>query len=118
MKEDRKELLACPGCGFKTIDSDIYGSYDICPICGWEDDNVQLANPCSRGGANRESLHEVQVEALKSVPLSTHEHRGFVRDRVWRPLSQEEVMRFGAEQEKQRWTNCGELDPAKVYWRL
>jgi Cysteine-rich CPCC len=31
-----------------------YGSYVICDVCGWEDDQVQLANPACGGGANSE----------------------------------------------------------------
>ncbi len=36
---------ACPACGFKTLEGDWFGTYDICGVCGWEDDHVQLANP-------------------------------------------------------------------------
>jgi len=118
MKNDITECLACPGCGFKTIEDEIYGSYDICSICGWEDDNVQLANPCSQGGANGASLHEVQVGILKDVPMSVMECKGFVRDVTWRPLSEEEVTRFREQQKKQRWANYGDTDPKKAYWKL
>ncbi|HGM7319376.1 TPA: CPCC family cysteine-rich protein [Stenotrophomonas maltophilia] len=43
--------LPCPSCGLLTLE-DCYGSFAICPICDWEDDGVQLANPTSAGGAN------------------------------------------------------------------
>lgn len=36
------------------------GSYDICPICDWEDDPVQLRWPDFAGGANHPSLIEAQ----------------------------------------------------------
>lgn len=33
----------CPCCWYKTFDAEPDGSFDICPVCFWEDDNVQLA---------------------------------------------------------------------------
>jgi hypothetical protein len=36
------------------------GSYDICPVCWWEDDLVQLRRPDMAGGANGPSLIEAQ----------------------------------------------------------
>ena len=49
----------CPVCGQSEFESD--GSYDICDICGWEDDPVQIADPKFRGGANGESLKEARA---------------------------------------------------------
>ncbi len=50
---------ACPCCGYKTIDrEDTF--YDLCPVCFWETDPYQLANPTYKGGANRPSLAEAQ----------------------------------------------------------
>jgi cysteine-rich CPCC protein len=53
--------VTCPACGFAAL-ADGYGSYEICEVCGWEDDGVQLANPTSGGGANQRSLADTQVE--------------------------------------------------------
>lgn len=36
------------------------GSYDVCAVCGWEDDIVGLRWPDLDGGANRLSLIEAQ----------------------------------------------------------
>ena len=36
------------------------GSYDICPVCFWEDDHVQLRWPDFAGGANGPSLIDSQ----------------------------------------------------------
>ncbi len=36
------------------------GSHDICSICFWEDDNIQLRWPDYAGGANALSLVESQ----------------------------------------------------------
>jgi hypothetical protein len=49
----------CPCCGYRTF-VDPPGSYDICPICFWEDDDVQFDDPDLEGGANGVSLREAQ----------------------------------------------------------
>lgn len=49
----------CPACGFLVFD-EASGSYDIWPICGWEDDAVQLVHPTYKGGANSDCLYEHQ----------------------------------------------------------
>lgn len=48
----------CPCCGWYTLDHEADGSYDICPVCYWEDDPVQLEEPDCEGGANRLSLNQ------------------------------------------------------------
>jgi Cysteine-rich CPCC len=49
----------CPCCGYKTIErEDTF--YDLCPVCFWETDPYQLANPAYSGGANRPSLQAAQ----------------------------------------------------------
>jgi hypothetical protein len=37
-----------------------YGSYEICPVCFWEDDLVQNEDPSYAGGANQVSLNEAR----------------------------------------------------------
>ena len=51
----------CSCCGYLTMGSEDTGSFDICPVCGWEDDNVQADNPDRRGGANGMSLNEAKT---------------------------------------------------------
>src|SRR5665213_1779348 len=46
---------ACPCCGYQTL-PEPSGSFDICPICFWEADPVQSADPDYGGGANIVSL--------------------------------------------------------------
>ena len=46
----------CPVCG-RTVFEQV-GKYEICEVCGWEDDPVQLADPDFAGGANKLSLNE------------------------------------------------------------
>lgn len=50
----------CACCGFLTMGEPEAGSFDICPVCYWEDDNVQFADINYRGGANDESLSEAR----------------------------------------------------------
>lgn len=50
----------CPCCGYKTF-SDLPGSYEICLVCFWENDPVQILNPWYSGGANRLSLAQSQI---------------------------------------------------------
>jgi hypothetical protein len=50
----------CPCCGYLTLTSEPPGSYELCPVCWWEDDQVQFRDPGYRGGANEESLNEAR----------------------------------------------------------
>lgn len=86
---ERPLIYPCPSCGFFVFDEPV-GSYDICPICNWEDDHVQLKYPGMRGGANGDSLVEFQIKILKTLPIHVTEHQGYHRDKSWRPLKQEE----------------------------
>lgn len=57
------ESYLCPVCGKYTFKS--AGNFDICEVCGWEDDLVQLDDPNEEGCANRMSLNQAR-EAWKS----------------------------------------------------
>lgn len=46
----------CECCGHRTLIDLCPGSYEICPVCFWEDDLVQARDPHFSGGANRPSL--------------------------------------------------------------
>lgn len=54
----------CPCCGFYTFDEKPNGSYDICPVCFWEDDLIQLENIEYEGGANKVSLVQARRNFL------------------------------------------------------
>ncbi|MDR6821158.1 hypothetical protein J2X76_006364 [Neorhizobium sp. 2083] len=49
---------ACACCDNYTID--VPGTYEICEICYWEDDPVQLEEPDLPGGANSLSLNQAK----------------------------------------------------------
>ena len=87
-------LYPCPCCGMETLDEIPPGTYDICAVCGWEDDHAQYHDPDSAGGANEFSLREAQRTWLRSVNARTASDTGWVeilgrrfrRSPQWRPL--------------------------------
>ena len=52
------DLCSCPCCGSKTLGT--LDNYEICGVCGWEDDPLQSADPDYAGGANLESLNSAR----------------------------------------------------------
>lgn len=91
--------FTCPSCGFRTL-SDSPGSFDICKVCFWEDDPVQLLDPWYAGGANKVSLVEAQQNYREHgvseprfkehvrAPLPTE-----TRDETWRPAVESDRVR-------------------------
>ena len=55
---DRKYTCSC--CGNNTLTEQPPGTYEICPLVNWEDDEVQYNDPAYAGGANRLSLEEAR----------------------------------------------------------
>lgn len=49
----------CPVCGKYIFEHK--ASYDICDVCGWEDDEVQNADHDYRGGANELSVNDSRL---------------------------------------------------------
>ena len=41
------EKYPCPCCEYLTYDASPPGTDEMCPVCGWEDDEVQFKNPFS-----------------------------------------------------------------------
>ena len=84
--------LPCPCCGYLVFD-ELPGSDEICPICFWEDDVVQLEFALNGGGANKVSLVEGQRnfasfgacerEMVTNVRSPSARDR---RDPDWRPI--------------------------------
>lgn len=60
-----KKKYLCPCCK-KYVFADGPGSFEICPVCSWEDDRVQAENPDYKGGANKMSLNEC-IKKFNSV---------------------------------------------------
>lgn len=107
--------LPCPACGFLTIGEEFYGTYEICPICDWEDDPGQLANPACGGGANTQSLIRVQSIATSEHSL-TETAAGFYRGSSWRPLSASECEVAEVEKQTKPWMHKAVYEPSDAYW--
>jgi hypothetical protein len=54
------DRFPCPCCGRRTLAEPPPGTFLICAVCFWEDDNVQYQDPAYAGGANRVSLNEAR----------------------------------------------------------
>ncbi|KWX77765.1 hypothetical protein JI735_02100 [Paenibacillus sonchi] len=61
---------ACPCCGYLTLPDEPPGTFEICPVCYWEDDNLQHAEPEREGGANSISLIEARENFKKHGAMS------------------------------------------------
>lgn len=55
----------CPCCGYKTFDRKPPGTFQVCKICFWEDDELQFNDPEFKEGVNEISLQEAQRNFLK-----------------------------------------------------
>lgn len=87
-------MFACPCCNCLTFEALPNGSFEICPVCGWEDDNVQNDDPDYEGGANGISLNQARKNFLK-FGAKTNEYTKHVRN----PFEEEinPVARWGEE---------------------
>jgi hypothetical protein len=78
---------ACPCCGHLTLPKAPPGTFEICPVCRWEDDNVQFDLPDYGGGANSPSLREAQENFKRFGAVTEAEARSA------RPATREEQPR-------------------------
>ena len=53
----------CCCCGNYSLPAD--SIYEICPVCGWQDDDIQNDDPDFEGGANEMSLNQA-IKAYKN----------------------------------------------------
>lgn len=66
-RKAEKEMIdknMCPCCGKYRFEEP--GEYEICQVCGWEDDPVQRKDPDFEGGANKLSLNQAKDEYKKN----------------------------------------------------
>jgi hypothetical protein len=69
----------CPCCSCLTLEDPPPGTFAICPVCFWEDDDVQFRDPDYAGGANAVSLREARANFLE-FGASDQALRGQVRE--------------------------------------
>ena len=83
--ESVQPRFPCPCCGWVVFEEPL-GSYDICPVCGWEDDLAQLRFPTT-GGPNRPLVIE-QAAWLDTSGGNPNGHleSDFEREPEWRPI--------------------------------
>ena len=78
----------CPCCGYPTLPEKPTGTFAICPVCFWEDDDVQFRDPTLPGGANAVSLNEARRN-FEAFGASAEN----VRTNVRAPTSEEAALR-------------------------
>lgn len=69
---------ACPCCEHLTLTEQPPGTFAICPVCFWEDDDVQFKDPMSTSGANQISLVEARRN-FREFGAVMEQFRGQVR---------------------------------------
>jgi hypothetical protein len=72
------ETYPCPCCGFPSLAERPPGTFEVCPVCFWEDDDAQFRDPKYAGGANSVSLTEARENFARLGAIS-EAHRGDVR---------------------------------------
>ncbi|MEZ5429151.1 MAG: CPCC family cysteine-rich protein [Pyrinomonadaceae bacterium] len=117
-------IYPCPVCGYFVFDEPP-GSYAICPICFWEDDQIQLGYPLMAGGANSVSLFEAQKQFMREG-ASEYRFTGPVRrptdsdsrDPQWRPFdpNKDPHLHWDLETDHERWRASG-MAACLYYWR-
>ncbi len=76
-KKDEPKKYKCPCCGYFTFEKK-ERTYDICPVCFWEDDPEQFKNPTLSGGANHVSLCDARAH-YKQFGACDTEMKKYVR---------------------------------------
>jgi hypothetical protein len=117
-------LYPCPCCGYLTFEEPP-GSFDICPICCWEDDLVQLAFPDMAGGANKCSLIEGQRRFAslgacepRLIPNTRLPEKHERRDTRWRPIDphNDRHLRWESKEDHSLWQTVKDGHMCLYYW--
>lgn len=58
----------CPCCGEKTLAEQ--NAWEICDVCGWEDDPLQHDEPDYGGGANSMSLNQAKEAYMQGKQVT------------------------------------------------
>ncbi|MFD3443217.1 CPCC family cysteine-rich protein [Microbacteriaceae bacterium 4G12] len=113
-------MYPCPCCGSLTLE-EAPGSYEICGVCGWEDDHAQLRWPTLAGGADAVSLIQAQRLLMKRTAVNgppgerewtAADHTRSTREPDWRPID-EDVDDFETKDDVQ---GTWPADMTTLYW--
>lgn len=84
MVNNKHKKHQCPCCEYFTLNNKANNTFQICPVCYWEDDGVQMLDPTYIGGANAVSLMQAK-ENFKKIGAVEQRFIYLVR----RPLEEE-----------------------------
>ncbi len=117
-------LYPCPCCGYLTFEESS-GSDEICPICFWQDDFVQLAFPDMAGGANKCSLIEGQRNFAsfgacenRLIPNARPPREHERRDTQWRPFDpqNDSHLQWESQEDRDLWQTVKDGQICLYYW--
>jgi hypothetical protein len=118
-KNEHQSQYPCPCCGY-IVFAEPPGSYAICPICDWEDDDLQLRWPVVGGSANKMNLIVAQENFIKigaKGEAHTNHTQGspddYKRDLNWRPIDKSKDI---AEISKEEFMEIYKQDPYQLYY--
>ncbi len=72
-RKQKRAALLCPVCGKHRFRES--GKWEVCPVCGWEDEPLARRDPDFSGGANELSLNEYRQKYLSRKEDADHEHQ-------------------------------------------
>ena len=80
MVNNKKGRYECPCCGYFTLEGEAGKTFQICPVCYWEDDGIQFNDPTYEGGANSLSLNKAK-ENFQKFGVIEERFKAYVRPR-------------------------------------
>ena len=114
--------FTCPCCGYVVFHQPP-GNYEVCPICYWEDDGVQVTDPWFDGGANTPNLVDAQRDFLRFGAMEERfvEHvrkptRFDRKDARWRPVEESDRQFVTTPREIEQMAKEGQSPVSYHYW--
>lgn len=90
-----KKKYLCPCCGAPVFDE--MGSYEICPVCNWEDDPVQTKDPDLTGSANTMSLIQAKKNFFRYGTCSEPAKEYYENPILYADYSDPDAIRVGED---------------------